>query len=533
MAQFRSGSSLKKYIADTDWAKDRRETERKFQAGEITDFERGVSNVAGSVEAALTPVNYALEGMFGMLPDVVQKTISETAQDVGEAVQETSLFKAGAELARQNPRTAGFLGDVGTIAGVLPAGRILKGAANQGASRVPTMLEGFYGFNVGGPQKALAAGRGVLQALPETMTDAFNPRAIATERATGVPLAKARGEIGAGKRKGEESFGSALTTANISRQSGKGPAKFIEEGPIGVTDRIATLPATDSASVKKQLFEKDVNISYDVPEVVQNRAMNHLYDPKVWGFKPNQTEMVIKRPGGVQQIANEARAGQKKGAIPLKMLTQAKVKVAETANKKKVETEGFPTFLKNKNKTLEESDRKDLLEYYASKNIKVKTGSKGDPHIYLSSSHNSESKELGGVNDFIAINPDSGDVFVMVSDRHDMFGRDPVGGTSLVTAVPMQRSNYKTQGEKFNSDDNLKATMKDIKGEVDLAAEKLERQSGIKRKEKETAVDYNLRVIKEYREPVSARDVGTAARRAGMLTAVGTTAAVSGQEEEG
>ena len=97
----------------------------------------------------------------------------------------------------------------------------------------------------------------------------------------------------------------------------------------------------------------------------------------------------------------------------------------------------------------------------------------------------------------------------------------------------MQRSNYKTQGEKFNSDDNLKATMKDIKGEVDLAAEKLERQSGIKRKEKETAVDYNLRVIKEYREPVSARDVGTAARRAGMLTAVGTTAAVSGQEEEG
>ena len=126
MAQFRSGSSLKKYIADTDWAKDRRETERKFQAGEITDVERGVSNVAGSVEAILTPVNYALEGMFGMLPDVVQETISETAQDVGEAVQDTSLFKAGAELARENPRTAALLGDIGTIAGVVPAARIVK-----------------------------------------------------------------------------------------------------------------------------------------------------------------------------------------------------------------------------------------------------------------------------------------------------------------------------------------------------------------------------------------------------------------------
>ena len=117
----------------------------------------------------------------------------------------------------------------------------------------------------------------------------------------------------------------------------------------------------------------------------------------------------------------------------------------------------------------------------------------------------------------------------MVSDRHDMFGMDPVGGSSLVTAVPMQRSNFKAD-KKFETKDNLKSTTKEISPELEAATQKLENLSGIKRKEGETPVTYNLRVIKEYREPVKARDVATAARRAGMLGAVGTTAALSDEE---
>ena len=520
------------FIKDSEWYKDRMETQRRFEAGEISDTRRGLSNVAGSVKAALTPIDLAMQGMFGALPQGLQDVLSDAATEAGEYIASTSLFQSAAELAAEYPDAAEVVGDIATIGGVLPVGRIAERAANTGAIRVPTMLEGFYGFNVGGPQKAAAAARGVAQALPQTVTDAFNPRAIATERATGVPLAKAKGETGAGKRgPGEESFGSALTVANISRQSGRGPAKFIEEGPIGVIDRITTVPATNTEAVKTQLFKKGVNIGYDVPEVVQNRAMSHLYDPKVWGFKPNKTEVVIKRPGGVQQITNEAKVGQNKGAIPLKMLAQQKVKIGETKTKKAVKTDGFPEFMrKTKKKSIQDANASDLLQYYSSKGIKATKGSKGDPHIYLSSSHNSQSKELGGVNDFIAINPDSGDVFVMVSDRHDMFGMDPVGGSSLVTAVPMQRSNFKAD-KKFETKDNLKSTTKEISPELEAATQKLENLSGIKRKEGETPVTYNLRVIKEYREPVKARDLATAARRASMLGAVGTTAAVGGEEE--
>ncbi len=531
---FSSGKKLKqkRFVRNSEWYKDRKETQRRFEAGEISDVERGLSNVAGTVRAALTPVDLAMEAAASTLPEGLLSTIMEPVSAVGRKIADTGMYQQAAQLARDNPRAVDVIEDFATVGGVAPIGRIATGAANQGAMRVPTMLEGFYGFNVGGPQKAAAAARGVAKALPQTITDAFNPRAIATERATGVPLAKAKGETGAGKRgPGEESFGSALTVANISRQSGKGPAKFIEEGPIGVTDRITSLPATNTAAIKNQLFQKGVNISYDVPEVVKNRAMAHLYDPKVWGFKPNQTEMVIKRPGGVQQITNEAKVGQKKGAIPLKMLAQKQVKVGETKGKKEIKTDGFPEFLrKSKKKSLQDANSSDLLQYYASKGIKAEKGSKGDPHIYVKASHNSESKELGGVNDFIAINADSGDVFVMISDRHDMFGMDPVGGSSLVTAVPMQRSNFKGGATKFKTGDNLKSTMTEIEPEVNAAAERLEKLSGIKRQEGETPVSYNLRVIKEYREPVKAKDVGTAARRAGMLGAVGTTAALSDEE---
>ena len=57
----------------------------------------------------------------------------------------------------------------------------------------------------------------------------------------------------------------------------------------------------------------------------------------------------------------------------------------------------------------------------------------------------SESKEIGGVNDFIAIDTKKGDVFSMISDKHDI-GKDidPVGGRSLLTVQPMVSRNFKT-----------------------------------------------------------------------------------------
>ena len=69
MAKFLSGSGLK----DTEWYKKRKKTQERYESGEITDLERGFSNVADSVEALYTPVDAALSATYGLLPETVQK----------------------------------------------------------------------------------------------------------------------------------------------------------------------------------------------------------------------------------------------------------------------------------------------------------------------------------------------------------------------------------------------------------------------------------------------------------------------------
>jgi hypothetical protein len=333
-----------------------------------------------------------------------------------------------------------------------------------------------------------------------------------------VPLGKGRGEIGAGVTKGNQSMASAVTTDYISRQRGKGPAPFIAEGPIGVTNNLAEVPATDKAQVKKQLFRKGVNVNFSVPTVVANRAMNHIYD--VWGIKPDKTEFVIKNPEGVQRLSKEARVGTAKGPKALRLLTQA------TADGDK----GLEQFMRSKKKSIQDVTKEDLMAFYKDRGISVTSGGKKDPHVYIGTSHVSEAKELGGVNDFIAINPKTGDVYSVISDQHDMFGMDPVGGSSLMTVSPVQRSNFKASGnERYSMEDNLNArtnkgvgTSKsegDRRPEVMQAAKRLEQMSGIPMNKGENPISYNTRVLKEFEAPAQAQDVATVARRSGMLAA--------------
>jgi hypothetical protein len=71
--------------------------------------------------------------------------------------------------------------------------------------------------------------------------------------------------------------------------------------------------------------------------------------------------------------------------------------------------------------------------------------------IYMSSSHTSKSKESGGVNDFIAVDLKTKDVYVMISDKHDMLmNLNPIGGKSRLTVAPIAKINLvdKTQRGK-------------------------------------------------------------------------------------
>lgn len=58
-----------------------------------------------------------------------------------------------------------------------------------------------------------------------------------------------------------------------------------------------------------------------------------------------------------------------------------------------------------------------------------------DGFIYFFDTHHSSAKELGGVRTVTAFNPETGQVINLITDRHDIFGRDPVGGKGLITVT--------------------------------------------------------------------------------------------------
>ena len=542
------------------------ESDRIAEEVDANRFRQAMWDTSTVVGTALSPVGDLLSAA---MPDVAKEAIASGVQTLAE----TELGQEAIQYAQERPGMMRDLSAAGNILGLIPGAQAVKGAANTVARSMDTMLPGFYGGGMG--SKIMAAGKGSLSALPRAVTDSINPRAIAYERETGIPYSKGKGsgEIGSGTREQEISYGSAQTVDSIRRQMGRGPARFIDEGPIGVIDTIDVLPATDTKTIREQLFGRGNNIRVDVPEVIQNRAMNHMY--KVHGIdkdsKKRNAQIKIKRPAGVNRVGDEGVVGSsQKSSIVLNMLSDQKdvvtgkrtkptlskkeiakrkfkgalpEKVVEKYVNRKGELSGkelkkevdkfrigtedatkvpsFKTWLKkNKNRALSGATEGDLTQYFASQGIKVNKGGKGDPHIYIGSSHHSQSKELGGVNDFIAINPKTGDVYTLISDGHDLFGVNPVGGGDLVAAVPMQKSNFKRK-TAYTPTRNTETGAKDpkLKAEVDASVDRLEGLSGIKINKGESPIDYHFRVIREFEAKVEPKDKAVAGRRAAVLTA--------------
>ena len=540
------------------------ESDRIAQEVGASPFRQVLWDTSTVVGTALSPIG---DVVGAAVPDVAKEAIASGVQTLAE----TELGQEAIQYAQERPGMMRDIGAAGNIAGLIPGAMAVKGAANTVARTMPTMLPGFYGGGMGG--KIVAATKGSLQALPRSIADSMNPRAVAYERETGIPYSKGKGsgEIGSGTREQEISYGSAQTVDSISRQMGRGPARFIAEGPIGVIDTIDVLPATDTKSIREQLFGRGKNIRVDVPEVIQNRAMNHMY--RVHGInkdsRKGNAQIKIKRPAGVNRVGDEGVVGSsQKSSVVLNMLSDQREVVVgkrtkptlsrkervkrktsralpeavvekvlsrefsgerlkKEVQKARLTTEdvtkvpSLKTWLKkNKNKALSGATEGDMMQYFASQGIKVNKGGKDDPHIYIGSSHHSQSKELGGVNDFIAINPKTGDVYTLISDGHDLFGVNPIGGGDLVAAVPMQKSNFKRK-TPYSPTRNTETSATDpqLKAEIDASVDRLERLSGIKINKGERPVDYNFRVIREFEAKVDPKDRVAAGRRAATLTA--------------
>jgi len=157
-------------------------------------------------------------------------------------------------------------------------------------------------------------------------------------------------------------------------------------------------------------------------------------------------------------------------------------------------------------------------------------------YLVTQQSFNSRQKELGGMNAFVVVDPDKEKMYTMLSDGHDILGKDPVGGHGLITASPLIESSIKT-GAKYN---NKQIKTNKTKRNIKKALKETEEVTGIKKTSKETNEAYTKRAFKASRPPVTEADVAraTSAKRklqgtvagGGLLTGAGVVSARDDEE---
>ena len=147
-----------------------------------------------------------------------------------------------------------------------------------------------------------------------------------------------------------------------------------------------------------------------------------------------------------------------------------------------------------------------------------------DPDGYLvtQQSYTSRQQELGGMNAFVVVDPNKEKMYTMLSDGHDMFGLNPVGGHGLITASPLIESSYKT-GAKYN---NKQIKKKATPRKVQQAIKETERATGVKKQAKETPEAYTKRALLETTPEVTKADIARArAAKQKLMAAGGATGA--------
>lgn len=86
----------------------------------------------------------------------------------------------------------------------------------------------------------------------------------------------------------------------------------------------------------------------------------------------------------------------------------------------------------------------------------------------------SQQKELGGVNQWVAIDPYNKTTYGMISDGHDIFGLNPIGGHSVITAQPIMKQNWSDVGFKDQHKSNVS------REKVSDSVKEVERRTGVK-----------------------------------------------------
>jgi len=421
---------------------------------------------------------------------------------------------------------------------------------NTMAENLPTRIEGFY--RSPDPASKLQAVSGpAVGAIPNTMYEMFMPNAIAKTRVMGTGRGRRQEYVTDPKAAIRE--GSMRESAFIDAQQKQ---RMTPDRDTVVGSSVEMQRYVDEAfdMADKPRAKQAVKGTTDVPEVILDRAMNHLYKVHGTPTTPGGTQLVVRRQESGEKLQAEALGGGT--ATPSLVLLSSKptidlarkafpdmsdkdfygmvrtvgnasdaLKVREAVFKEVLPKNVLNTtsgavekarfmqdYFKAKLAKNPNERQQKILDYFDGQK-KLEVNEVADGIYSYNASHRSTAQDLGGVNDFVAIDTNADTVYTMISDGHDLFGMDPVDGTSLINVAPMESFKIGTKGKA-----SAPRTPK-----VEPSVAKIEEITGISKRPKESNQQYQQRVMVEYKGDPTSADYKEALGnigRTGMFTGV-------------
>ena len=500
-------------------------------------------NTAGNINTAMSPVT----GLFNtLIPNL----------GVTERLMNTGVGQQALQLAQQNPRAAAVAGALMDMGLTRTGGGALNQSIGAVADNTPTKVPGFYD-SPNPLSKLRATASAAVPKVPLAIQQGFTPSGQEQRRVIGTGPARRReySETGGSRETFGEQRGNAMASAFIETQR-RGETSAPLDTVVGNTVEVQRY-AQDWTDVNNIERVKEGLTSYtdDVPDNVVDTFTNHLVKVHGASSDPGQTSLVIRRPETGEALQGEA-TGVAKATSPASISSLASARILSSAKQALPDASSkdfytqFLSVAKHahsdklrlaiRNGELPDETRSVLLNRYWRLKIREQKGQKineqqqkvldyfdaapkttlndkGNGVYAFQESYASSVQDLGGVNIVGAIDTggrsrpsERDDIYTMISDGHDMFGMNPPGGNALLNATPI-----------YSFKAGTKAPEKKGVARPEESVARIEEITGIPKKKGESNVQYQARVMRDYRGEANLQDyinVGKNVGRAGMLT---------------
>ncbi len=504
-----------------------------------------------------------------------------TAIDFTPIVGEAKSFAEGEQARQQGDYLMAGLGYAGAIPLAGMAVRPVKGVlssvgslANKAAQNTPTRIPEFYTNPVKG---AINFGKEYTKAVVPAIKESIDPQAVAKRRVVGMSDTKIDdwiSEVGQDAEKTAISINRQLgapedtlieksivglnyldsripreDVATLSSAIGQGfrtsgtiPNSIVERATKHLTDG----PHVSNPRGRYEYQIKDPSVDKNIG-YVESIGVSGAGSPVVRALHGKATDTYLSSVNKLNKIGGDKTVSKLQGKDMVEFM-----QVSSTLNgdayqlMKKLGVGGQPSQMletlllaraksakglkiyKGEQKALDSFNK--LLNTRAIKMARVSdeagnpVGAKNlvdikEPEGYLvtQQSFNSRQKELGGVNAFVVVDPNKEKMYTMLSDGHDILGKDPVGGHGLITASPLIESSIKT-GAKYS---NKQIKTNKTKRNINKAIKETEAVTGIKKNAKETNEAYTKRAFRNSKPPVTQADRDRAASARNKLAGTG------------